>query len=383
MENFTYHNPVKIVFGKGSIAELPRLLPPRKRILLTYGGGSIKSNGVFDQVKRALKARNVVEFGGIEPNPRYETLMKAVQLCRSQNIGFLLAVGGGSVLDGTKFVAAAVPFSAGDPWDILEKNAPVTEALPLGCVLTLPATGSEMNSFAVISREATKQKLAFGSPRVMPLFSILDPETTYSLPLRQVGNGVVDAFTHVMEQYATFDAAAPLQARQAEAILMTLVEIGPRALAEPPDPDARATMVWCATQSLNGVIAAGVPQDWSTHMIGHEITALYGLDHAATLAAILPGVLTHRLARKQQRLAQFAERIWGVRSGDEDARARAGIARTEEFFRSLGVKTRLSEYGVPPECAALVAERLAPRCPIGEHRDIGPDDVRTIVASRL
>jgi NADP-dependent alcohol dehydrogenase len=383
MENFTYHNPVKVLFGKGMIAELPRLLPPRKRILLTFGGGSIKANGVFDQVKRALKARNVVEFGGIEPNPRYETLMKAVGVARSQNIGFLLSVGGGSVLDGTKFIAAAVPYSAGDPWDILDKDAPVSEALPLGCILTLPATGSEMNAFAVVSRASTNQKLAFGTPRVMPQFSILDPETTHSLPTRQVGNGIVDAFTHVMEQYATFDAAAPLQARQAEAILQTLVEIAPRALAEPPDPEARASLMWCATQALNGTIAAGVPQDWSTHMIGHEITALHGLDHAQTLAVILPGVLTHRKERKRKRLAQLGERVFGIRTGNEDARATAAIARTEEFFRSVGVNTRLSEYGVPPECASQVAERLASRCPLGEHKDIGPEDVRAIVASRL
>ncbi|MCU0241815.1 MAG: iron-containing alcohol dehydrogenase [Vicinamibacteria bacterium] len=384
MNSFTYHNPVRIVFGKGKISELRDLAPARKRILLTYGGGSIKSNGVFDQVKRALQGRQVVEFGGIEPNPRYETLMRAVEIARREKIRFLLAVGGGSVIDGTKFIAAAIPFAHGDPWRILLHEKPVEAAVPLGCVLTLPATGSEMNTFAVISRESTQEKLVFGSPHVSPVFSILDPETTYSLPARQLVNGLVDTYVHVLEQYATYDIQAPLQARQAEALLQTLIEIAPQACnAAQHHYDARASFMWCATQALNGLISVGVPQDWTTHSIGHEITALYGLDHAQTLAVIVPGVFEHQRASKRDRLAQYAERVFGVRAGDSDTRARAATQRTEEFFRSIGMQTRFSEYGVGPECADRVAERFVKRAKMGERGDIGPDEVRAIMKLRL
>jgi NADP-dependent alcohol dehydrogenase len=378
MNNFTYHNPVRILFGKGQIAELPKLIPPRRKILMTYGGGSIKRNGVHDQVTRALRDRKLVEFGGIEPNPRYETLMKAVQLARRRKIDFLLAVGGGSVLDGTKFIAAAIPFRKGDPWDILARHAPVKKAVPLGSVLTLPATGSEMNSFAVISRASTRQKLPFGSPRVYPQFSILDPETTYTLPERQVINGIVDTWVHVVEQYLTYDVNTPLQARQAEAVWLTLIEEGPKVLQAPRDYGVRANLMWCATQALNGHLNVGAPQDWTTHMIGHELTALYGLDHAQSLAVALPGVLRHQKQPKLARLAQYAERVWGLRAGRPEERAEAGIAKTVEFFRSLGMKTRLSEYGVPPNAPDLVAARLA-RGGLGEHGNIGSKEVAEIL----
>lgn len=276
MENFSFYNPVKILFGKGQIANIAQEIPANAKILITYGGGSIKSNGVYDQVKTALAGRNFLEFGGIEANPHLETLLKAVELIRSQGIDFLLAVGGGSVLDGTKFIAAAVPFE-GDPWDILAKQAPVKAALPIGTVLTLPATGSEMNTNSVVTKWETQEKLFFASPLVFPKFSVLDPETTFSLPPRQIGNGIVDAFTHVMEQYLTYPANAPLQDRWAESILQTLIEEGPKTLANPDDYASRANVVWSATLALNGLIGAGVPQDWTTHMIGHELTALHGL----------------------------------------------------------------------------------------------------------
>ena len=295
MLNFTYYNPVQSVFGRGSIAELPKVMPACEKVLLTYGGGSIKRNGVYEQVHAALKGRRLLEFGGIEPNPRYETCMKAVELARAEGVDFLLAVGGGSTIDGTKFIAAAVPYKAKDPWDMLTNWARVpANPLPLGCVLTLPATGSEMNGGAVVSRESTNEKLFFHSPHVFPRFSILDPETTYSLPARQTANGVVDAFVHTTEQYLTYPADAPLQDRQAEAILLTLVEEGPKALADPQNYAVRANLMWCATQALNGLIGCGVPQDWTTHMIGHELTALYGIDHAQSLAIVLPGVLQHQ-----------------------------------------------------------------------------------------
>jgi len=381
MQNFEYVNPDKILFGKGQIAKLPDEIPPEALILMTYGGGSIKRNGVYDQVTAALKGRRVLEFGGIEPNPTYETCMQAVEIVRREGVNFLLAVGGGSVVDGTKFIAAAARFE-GEPWDILAKGAAVKSAAPLGVVLTLPATGSEMNTFAVISRQSTAEKLAFGSPAVYPKFSILDPETTFSLPPRQVSNGIVDAFAHVLEQYLTYPANAPLQDRMAEAILLTLIEEGPKTLANPADYDSRANVMWCATMALNGLIAVGVPQDWTTHMIGHEITALHGLDHAQTLAITFPGTLAVRRGAKREKLLQYAARVWGIRDGGEDERIEGAIAKTREFFESVGVKTRLSDYGLTRDTIAQVAARFEKRGwkGIGERGDIGPREVEAILA---
>ncbi|HOC72713.1 MAG TPA: iron-containing alcohol dehydrogenase [Candidatus Hydrogenedentes bacterium] len=380
MQNFRYHNPTEVVFGKGSIAELSGLIPEDAVVLMTYGGGSIRANGVYDQVAAALAGRRVVEFGGIEPNPRYETCMKAVALAREQGATFLLSVGGGSVLDGTKFIAAAVPFAGDDPWDILAKGAEVKSALPVGCVLTLPATGSETNGFAVVSRDATNEKLAFFSPRVYPKFAVLDPETTASLPQRQVANGIVDAFAHVLEQYMTGDMGAPLQDRQAEAVLCTLVEQGPRAVPGPADYGTRANIMWAATQALNGIIACGVAQDWATHLIGHELTALYGLDHGQTLAVVFPATLRHQRARKAAKLLQYAARVWNITEGAEEQRIEAAIARTEDFFRSLGVKTRLAEYGIR-EGLERVGQRIEARGQkIGEHADLGRKEIDEILA---
>jgi NADP-dependent alcohol dehydrogenase len=380
MQNFEYQNPVKILFGKGQIAAIGKEIPAEARILLTYGGGSIKKNGVYDQVRAALAGRKVEEFGGIEPNPRYETLMRAVEKVRAGNIDFLLAVGGGSALDGTKFIAVAAPF-AGEPWDIVSKGAPVKSGIPLGCVLTLPATGSEMNSFSVVTKWATREKLAFGNPLLYPRFSVLDPETTFSLPARQVSNGIVDAFVHTLEQYMTYPVNSPLQDRMAEAILVTLIEEGPKTLAQPQDYEARANFMWAATMALNGLIAVGVPQDWATHMIGHEITALHGLDHAQTLAIVSPSLLTVKSDTKREKLLQFAERVWGIREGTAEARIAAGIERMRRFFEQVGVPTRLSAYGVGPETAAVVAGRLQKRgwTALGEGKDITPAVVERIL----
>ena len=381
MENFVYHNPVKIVFGKGSIAQLGSLIPAESRVLITYGGGSIKRNGVYEQVCRGLGARCAGEFSGIEPNPRYETCMRAVAQARAEKIDFLLAAGGGSVLDATKFIAAAIPDLAADPWEIVSRGRPAAAAVPLGCVLTLPATGSEMNGFAVISRESTAEKLAFSSPLVYPRFSIMDPETTYSLPPRQVANGIVDAFAHVAEQYLTSGPPTPLQDRQAEAILLTLLEEAPKVRLQPQDYDTRANLMWCATQALNGLIGCGVTQDWSTHMIGHELTALYGIDHAQSLAVVLPAVWRHRKAAKAVKLAQYARRVWGLDDADCDVQIERAITRTREFFEAVGVPTRLSAYGIAAaEAADKVSERLRARnARIGEGEAILPDQVRDIL----
>lgn len=377
MFDFSFHNPTRIVFGRGAIAKLADLVPASSRVLLTYGTGSIKRNGVYQQAMQALGGRTVLEFSGIEANPDFATLLRAVELVRRENVDFLLAVGGGSVLDGTKFIAAASLFGGPDPWEILTtQGAVVDKALPLGAVLTLPATGSEANGNSVISRRETKQKLHFSSEHVYPRFSILDPETTYSLPAKQLQNGIADAFVHVTEQYLTYPAQAPLQDRQAEAILATLVEQAPAILSQTPDYQARATFMWSATNALNMLIACGVPQDWATHSIGHELTALYGLDHGESLVIVLPGLLAHQIGNKRAKLEQYGHRIFGVSSAEQ------AIERTEEFFRSLGLRTRLSECGIDAaEAADRISQRLG-KWKMGERRNIDGQAVSAILRSR-
>jgi len=379
MQNFIYKNPTEIIFGRGTIKELASRVPANGPVLLLYGGGSIKRNGVYDQVRSALNEHVVVEFADIEPNPLCETCLKAVEVVKARQIQFILAVGGGSVLDASKFIAAAACFTGSDPWEILRTHGDVVKtALPIGTVLTLPATGSESNNSAVISRKSTQEKLHFTSNFVFPVFSVLDPETTFSLPSKQVRNGIADAFVHVMEQYLTYPAAAPLQDRLAEAVLQTLVEVGPVTLANPKDYEARATFVWSATLALNTLIGCGVPQDWSTHMIGHELTAFYGLDHAETLAVVLPGTWKYKLEQKRAKLVQYGRRVWNVNSAEQ------AIEKTEAFFRSLGLPTRLGDYQIPgTEAAEKVRARFAKRRAVfGEHADIGADAAAAILTLR-
>ena len=385
MMNFDFHNPTRIVFGPGTIAQLDRRIPANARVLLLYGGASAQKNGTLDEVRRALGQRDVQEFGGIEPNPAYETLMRAVAQVREQRRDFLLAVGGGSIIDGTKFVAAAADFE-GDPWQILESEGRnVHRALPLGCVLTLPATGSEMNNAAVVTRQATQTKLVFMSPHVFPAFSILDPTKTFTLPARQVANGVADAFTHVMEQYLTHPAGGMVQDRLAEGLLQLLIEIGPRTLAEPGNEVLRANLMWSATLALNGLIGAGVPQDWATHVVGHELTALHGIDHARTLAIVLPSMLQVRREAKRAKLLQYAERVWGLAGGSEEERIDQAIARTRAFFEQLGIPTRLSAYGLGAEEVERVVAQLAAHgmTQLGERQDVTLDVSRAVLLASL
>ena len=380
MLNFTFYNPTKILFGKGQIAKIAREIPQNQRILMTYGGGSIKNNGVYDQVMAALVGRSVLEFAGIGPNPTYETLMGAVDLPRREMVVFLLAGGGGSVIDGTKFIAAAIPFE-GEPWDILAKNAPIAQASPFGSVLTLPATGSEMNSGSVVTRRATHDKLAFMHPLVYPRFSVLDPTTTFTMPPRQIGNGVVDAYTHIMEQYLTYPVNSPIQDRFAEGLLLTLIEEGPKALANPEDYEVRANIMWAATMALNGLIGAGVPGDWATHMIGHEITALHGLDHAQTLAIVLPSVMAVKRDQKRAKLLQYAQRVWNLSTGGEDERIDGAIAKTRDFFERMGVRTYLRDYGVNSDAVPALVGQLGRHqlIQLGEQQDIDLATSRAIL----
>jgi NADP-dependent alcohol dehydrogenase len=381
MENFTYFNPTRIHFGRGQIAAIDKEIPAASKVLLLAGGGSIRTNGVHEQVRKALGSRPTWEFFGVEANPDYDTLMRAVAIVRKEKIDWILAVGGGSVVDGAKFVAAAVPYE-GEPWEILQtRGSKMKTALPVGAVLTLPGTGSEANGAAVVSRRAIKEKLAFITPLVFPRFSVLDPETTFTLPERQIANGVGDAFTHVIEQYLTYPARAAIQDRFAESVMHVLIDEGPTAVREPANYEARSNVVWAATWALNGAIGAGVPQDWASHMIGHELTALHGIDHARTLAVVVPNLLNVQRGAKRGKLLQYGERVWGITEGDEESRITQAIEKTRGFYESLGLKTRLADYNVQASVAGEVAGRLKARglVKMGERGDISPETVERIL----
>jgi NADP-dependent alcohol dehydrogenase len=386
MLNFNFQNPTKINFGEGQIKVISKEIPLDARVLLVYGGGSIKGNGVYKQVIDALSEHTFFEFSGIEPNPTYDTLMKAQEIIKAENIDYLLAVGGGSVVDGAKFIAAAALYEGNsedsnvvsDPWDILAKQQAVTKALPIGAVLTLPATGSESNGNSVVTRDGNK--LPFASPLVRPLFAVLDPTVTLSLSDRQISNGVVDAFIHTIEQYLTYSVNGKVQDRFSEGLLQTLIEEGPKALA--PDTkenlEVRANIMWSATMALNGLIGAGVPQDWSTHMIGHELTGAFGIDHARTLSIVLPAVMKVRKEQKREKLLQYATRVWQITEGDDNARIDQAILLTEEFFEKMQVPTRLSHVDLGSKDIDLLVERLEQHgmTALGENSDI------TLVISR-
>ena len=374
MNNFTLHTPTKILFGQGQIAQLREQLPSDARVLITYGGGSVVRSGLLAQIRSELAGMTLFEFGGIEPNPAYETLMGAVELARAERVDFLLAVGGGSVLDGTKFIAAAAHYDlAREPWHILETvGSEVRSAIPLGSVLTLPATGSEMNMGAVITRRSSGDKVHFFSPFVMPRFAVLDPVLTYTLPERQVANGVVDAFVHIVEQYLTYPVNAKVQDRFAEGLLLTLIEEGPKAQVEPHNYEVRANIMWSATMALNGLIGAGVPQDWATHMLGHELTALHGLDHAQTLAAVLARPVAGQAQTEARQAAAIRRAVWGLRSGSEAERIDDAIAATRDFFERMGLKTRLRDYGLKDLGIDTLIGKLGEHgmTRLGEHGDI-------------
>ena len=385
MLNFDFYNPTRIIFGADTIAKINDYVPTEARVLMLFGGESARKNGTLAEVREALGTREIHEFGGIEPNPSYETLMKAVELIREQKLDFLMAVGGGSVIDGTKFIAAAVNY-AGDTWEILETHGTkITQALPFASVLTLPATGSEMNNGGVVTRKSTQAKLAFSSPHVFPQFSVLDPNKTYSLPTRQLANGVADAFIHVMEQYLTYPVNAQVQDRFAESLLQTLIEIGPKVLEDSAEYDTRANLMWTASMALNGLIGAGVPQDWSTHLIGHELTALHGIDHARTLAIVLPANLQVRRQEKREKLLQYAARVWQIVEGDEEQRIDAAISRTRTFFEQLGLPTRLSDYRLGATDIEIIITQLESHnlTQLGEHKNVSLEISRQILEASL
>jgi len=382
MKNFEFKNPTKIIFGEGEINKIAMEIPADARVLLLYGGGSIKKNGIYEQVKTALATFEIEEFGGIPANPEYAVLKEALEVIKEKKITFLLAVGGGSVIDGTKFLSSAAVYQGDDPWDILDKGILTEKGMPFGTVLTLPATGSEMNSGAVITRAETKQKLTMGGPGLFPMFSVLDPGVVRSIPQRQIANGVADAFTHVLEQYMTYPSGALLQDRIAEGILQTLIEVAPVVLKDPTDYEAASNFMWSCTMALNGLIQKGVPTDWAIHMMGHELTALFGIDHARTLAILTGSHYTYNFNTKKEKLAQYADRVWGVTEGSLDERAKIGIEKTVAFFHSLGIETKLSDYTSDYQGAgAEIARRLAERgmIALGEHGTLAPTDAEKIV----
>lgn len=378
MTNFVFQNPTKLIFGKNSISSLSGELSKENRILITFGGGSVKNNGVYQQVINSLKGFTFFEFWGIEANPDIETLRKAIALGKEKQCDFVLAVGGGSVIDGSKLIAAGIPYE-GDAWDIVTKrDFTGGKVLPLGTVLTLPATGSEMNAGAVISNRKAKEKFAFYSK--YPQFSILDPVTTFTLPKHQIACGLADTYIHVMEQYLTTPGQSPLMDRWSEGILQTIVEISPKVLSNPEDYDSMATFMLSATMALNGFVAMGVSQDWATHMIGHELTALHGLTHGHTLTILLPGTMWVLRGEKGDKILQYGQRVWEISGNDREETIVKIIDKTEEFFRSLGLKTRLSENGIGKDTITEIEHRFEQRkAKYGENRSVDAKVARQIL----
>ncbi|MEA4950671.1 MAG: iron-containing alcohol dehydrogenase [Petrimonas sp.] len=380
MKNFIFQNPTKLVFGKGQIARLNDLIPDDVNLMITYGGGSVTRNGIYDQVKAVLAGRKFIEFWGIEPNPQVETLRRAIDLGKNENINYLLAVGGGSVLDGTKLIAAGIA-SDEDAWDIVLRGF-AGKQIPFASVLTVPATGSEMNGGAVITRAGTKEKFAFGGD--YPQFSILDPEVTYSLSGHQVACGLADAYTHVLEQYLTTPGQSRLMDRWAEGILLSVIEIAPKIKENQCDYDLMADYMLAATLALNDFIRMGISQDWATHMIGHELTALHGTTHGHSLAIVMPGTLRVLKEQKHGKLLQYGKRIFGITGGSEQERVDKAIEKTEEFYRSLGLTTRLSEEKIGAGTIEIIAKRFNDRSvAFGENRNVTGDVAREILLSCL
>ncbi|MCY0977404.1 iron-containing alcohol dehydrogenase [Chryseobacterium wangxinyae] len=383
MLNFELKNPTKIIFGKGEIAKISKEIIHNAKILMIFGGGSIKNNGVYDQVKDALKDHDLLEFGGVPANPEYEVLLEALHIIKENNITYLLAVGGGSVIDGVKFLSAAASYD-GEPWEILKKPVRTLEGegMPFGTILTLPATGSEMNSGYVISRRETKEKLSSGGPGLFPLFSVLDPEVVRSIPKKQIANGIADAYTHVLEQYMTAPSSADLQERIAESILISLQETAPKVMTEEFDYDAAGNFMWCCTMALNGLIQKGVITDWAVHAMGHELTAYFGIDHARTLAVIAPSHYRYNFETKKEKLAQYAERVWNITEGSTEEKAEMAIKKLEDFFHSLEIKTKLSDYTNDfQNTAERVEKAFIERnwVGLGENKNLTPQDAYKIL----
>lgn len=388
MLNFDFYNPTHIVFGKDRLDELDALVPKDAKVLITYGGGSAVRSGLIDRIVKALGNRKVEQFGGIEPNPSLETCERAVAFIKEHGVDFVLAVGGGSVVDATKLIVMGATYD-GPVIEVMKAGVPavpvemVPNPLPFGTVMTLPATGSEMNNGAVITYGDGKYPVF--SSLVFPKFSMLDPTLTFTLPEKQVKNGVIDTFVHTTEQYLTYPVEGRIQDRFSEGILKTMIEIGKETVENPENYDIRANHVWASTLALNGLIGAGVPQDWATHLIGHELTTAYHLDHGITLAIVLPALLEVKKADKLEKLAQYATRVWHITEGTNEEKADKAIAKTREFFESLGVSTHLKDYGLGEEAVDKIVKQLEDHgmTRLGEKGDVTPEVAREILTRAL
>lgn len=381
MLDFYYFNPTRIFFGQDAVFRAAVTVPQDKKIMVVYGQSSAVKCGYVGELKKALEDREAVEFGGIEPNPEYDYLISGLNLARREKVGFLIAIGGGSVIDAAKFIAAALLYE-GDPWEfVMDRGESIRGAIPVGAVVTMPASGSEANNRAVISRRSVGIKRAFMNDHLFPVFAALDPTKTYTLPPRYVGNGVVDTYVHILEQYLTYPAGGEVQDRLAEGLLMLLLDLGPRAIKEPDNYRLRANLMWCATLGLNGLIGAGVPQDWAAHRAGYELTMIYGLDHAQTLAVLVPAMMEVRREIKRGKLLQYAERVFGLKEGTENERIGKAISLTRQFFEIMGLPTRMSGYGVHDLDVDLIISSLEEHqlFPLGERKDISPEVMRLIL----
>jgi len=383
MKNFTYDNTTRIHFGRGMIAEIAKEIPLDAKVLVTYGGGSIKKNGVYEQVKEALKNHKWGEFSGIEPNPQYDTSMKGVEKIKAEGYNYLLAVGGGSVLDSTKFMSMAALYKDGEPWDMITKQIMVKDALPVACIMTLPATGSETNFHLVLSRGA--DKLSIRNPITRPKFAVLDPSLTLKLSERQTANGVVDAFVHIMEQYLTYPQNAKVQDRYAEGLLKNLMEEGIAVLANPEDYDIRANIMLTATMALNKFLAAGVVEDWVSHAIGHELTGLYNIDHARTLSIVFPAVMKVLVQDKKEKILQYGERVLGITEGNADERIEKTIQETIDFFKAMGMPVTLRDADLGEEAIDEIMTQFIAhgKKNLGEHGKVGAEEARAILQAAL
>ncbi len=379
---FAYQNATQILFGQGQIEAIAKVIPADNRVLVVYGGGSIKKNGVYDQVVNALKDHQWQEFSGVEPNPTKETLDKAVEIVKADHIDFILAVGGGSVIDGCKYIAAAAHYD-GDGWDILTGSHQVTSATPIGAILTLPATGSESNSGAVITKASTQDKLAFLTPFVQPAFAVMDPDVMKSLPDRQLVNGLVDAWVHVCEQYLTYNHGHMVQDGYAEVLLRNLKQLAEQFDQRDSD-EWRANLMWTANQALNGLIGSGVPHDWATHMIGHELTALWHVDHARSLAIVQPSLLRNQIEHKRAKLEKLGTEVFRLETGSD--LAERTIDAIEALYNSLDVATQLTEHATDKQTAIdNVIEQLSKHgmVALGEHQAITIEQSRKILESAI
>ncbi|MEA3320261.1 MAG: iron-containing alcohol dehydrogenase [Bacillota bacterium] len=387
MENFTFYNPTKLLFGKGQLETLPQEMEAYgKNVLLVYGGGSIKRSGLYDNVISTLHkaGATITELAGVEPNPRLSTVRKGIELCKENQIDFLLAVGGGSVIDCTKAIAAGAKYD-GDVWDIVLRKHIATEALPFGTVLTLAATGSEMNAGSVITNWETNEKYGWGSPVTFPKFSILDPVNTFTVPKDHTVYGIVDMMSHVLEQYFHQTTNTPLQDRMCEAVLTTVMETAPKLLEDLESYEHRETILFNGTIALNGMLQMGYRGDWATHGIEHAVSAIYDIPHAGGLAILFPNWMEHVMDANLGRFKQLAVRVFGVQdNGSSDKEiALEGIRRLREFWSSLGAPTRLADYDIDGKNINKMAEHVMSRGAVGNFKSLSHEDVTSILKASL